>query len=261
MSAALIWNGDTNLFGVESPVLRALKTYLIFPVPWATSEVRRSGSICRRVDALSTYDIISFKACQAISWSFVESIALRANWNAKSISIEETSCWAFDTRISRPCFAKKVAFRYDAGIDMSDTVAVFNNGSVVAGEALSGIFIPGVAKVTNRDADFFLVEIPSLGAGLADTIGPSSAANVWWSSGIDFRALAVNNRVSFKAFFANSFLKVKLLAGSLNLTAHSVFIEVISCRAFDAWVTAPDSTTEVVVKFDEEGRVVKLFMR
>ena len=61
---------------------------------------------------------------------------------------------------------------------MSHTVSVFDDRSVIAGEALSGGFVPGVAKITNRNADFFLVEIPSLGAGLADSIGPSGAANV-----------------------------------------------------------------------------------
>ncbi|MCB1084226.1 MAG: hypothetical protein KDK61_07930 [Simkania sp.] len=111
---------------------------------------------------------------------------------------------------------------------MGDTVSVLNNGSVVAGEAFSGVFVPGVAEIAHGDASLFSVEVPSLGASLAYVVVPEGASDVGRGGFVDLLALAVDDGVSLKAFFADSFFLVELLAGSLDLAADSVLIEVVS---------------------------------
>ena len=91
---------------------------------------------------------------------------------------------------------------------------------------------------------------------MADSIGPHGTSDIGGGTDVDFFAFAVDYLISFITFFANSFLLVKLKAFTLNFTAHSVFIEIISWRAFDTRVVVPDSASEVIIELDKEGRVV-----
>ena len=55
-------------------------------------------------------------------------------------------------------------------------------------------------------------------------------------------------------------LDVELLARSLDLTADSILIEIISFGALDTGVATPDSAAEVVIELGEECGVVELFL-
>lgn len=50
-----------------------------------------------------------------------------------------------------------------------------------------------------------------------------------------------------------------MLASALDLAANSVLIEIISIRALDTGVSAPDSAPEIVIELGEERGVVELF--
>jgi len=78
------------------------------------------------------------------------------------------------------------------------------------------------------------VRIPSFGALGTDTIGPDSTSDVAGSINICLFALTIDNLVSLVALFTDTFLKVELLALSLDIAADSVFIEIVVLRALDA---------------------------
>jgi hypothetical protein len=67
--------------------------------------------------------------------------------------------------------------------------------------------------------------------------------------------------VTFIASFADSFLEVELLTSTLNFTANSIFIEIVSLGAFDTGVSTPDSAAEIVIKLGEKSGVVELLLR
>ena len=83
---------------------------MLFPIPGSTSEVRWLSSIGRGVNTLSILDIITLEAGQTVTSSLIESIAVGADSNAETILIGEASVGASNTLLSRPCFAKEVAF-------------------------------------------------------------------------------------------------------------------------------------------------------
>ena len=66
--------------------------------------------------------------------------------------------------------------------------------------------------------------------------------------------------VPFVALLTDAFLKVELLAFTLNLAADSVLIEIVVLRALDAGVLVPDSAAEVVIELSEERGVVELLL-
>ena len=111
---------------------------------------------------------------------------------------------------------------------MGNTGTVLDDGSVVAGTAGTGGFVPGGAEVTDGNADAIGIEEPSLGAGLADALGPDGASNIVLLVVVDSLASSVDDGVAFVALFADSFLEVELLAGTLDLAADSVLVEIVS---------------------------------
>ena len=62
---------------------------------------------------MTIVEVISLEAGKTISRGLVESVAVRADSKAESISIEETSVGAFDACFSGPGFAEEVAFGDD----------------------------------------------------------------------------------------------------------------------------------------------------
>lgn len=133
-----------------------------------------------------------------------------------------------------------------------------NDGSVVAGCALSGDIIPGGAEIANSGANLGGVEKPSLGALNTDSVTPDSAADVVRCGGINLLALAINDGVSSIALLADALLGIELLAGTLNLAANSIFIEEEPIGAFQAGILTPHLATEVVVKLSHESGIVEL---
>jgi hypothetical protein len=204
ISLALISDGNTDLVSVEGPFVGAGKTHLVGPIPGSTSEIGGMGSISGGVNALSFDDVVSSKAGQAVSWSFVKGVALRADWDAESISIEEASLGAFKASLSRPGLAKEVAFGDNGCVSEGNAISLLNDRAVVAGETFTGDFVPGVAEIAHGDASFFRVEIPSFRAGLADIVGPEGASDVGRDSFVDLRAWTVDDGVSLKALLADS---------------------------------------------------------
>lgn len=139
-----------------------------------------------------------------------------------------------------------------------DACSKLDNGSVVAGGALSGDLIPGGAEIADSGANLSRVEEPSLGALGTDSVTPDSAADVASGGGIDLLALAIDDRVSSIALLADALLGIELLAGTLNLTADSIFIEEEPIGAFEARILAPHLTSEIVVELGHEGCIVEL---
>ena len=81
-------------------------------------------------------------------------------------------------------------------------------------------------------------------------IDPDSASGEGSFVDINSFASAIYYIVAFVAFFADAFLEVKLLTGSLNFAANSIFIKVVSVGAFNAGVDAPDFAAEVIIELD-----------
>lgn len=133
-----------------------------------------------------------------------------------------------------------------------------NDGSVVAGGALSGDLIPGGAEIADSGANLSRVEEPSLGALGTDSVTPDSAADVLSGGGIDLLALAIDDRVSSIALFADALLGIELLAGGLDLAADSIFIEEEPIGAFEARILAPHLTSEIVVELGHKGGIVEV---
>lgn len=79
-------------------------------------------------------------------------------------------------------------------------------------------------------------------------INPEGASGEGNVVNVDSFAFAIDDLVSFVASFANAFLKIELLASSLNFATYSVFIKVVSVRAFDTRVAAPDSASEIIIE-------------
>ena len=139
-------------------------------------------------------------------------------------------------------------------------MSFLNNGSVVAGEAGTGLGVPGGAEIADGNTDIIGVGVPSLGALGTDTIDPDGASDVGDGVDIDLFASSVDDLVTFIALLTDAFLEVELLAFSLDLAADTVLIEIVVFRALDAGVIIPDSAAEVVIKLDEEGRIVELLL-
>jgi hypothetical protein len=118
--------------------------------------------------------------------------------------------------------------------------------------------VPSAAEVADGNTNVVLVEVPSLGTGLADSLRPPSTSNVVGRSSVDSGALAIDDGVSLIASLTDSFLNVELEAVALDLTADSVSIEVVSLRTFDTRVTTPDPASEVVIKLDKESGIGQL---
>ena len=133
-----------------------------------------------------------------------------------------------------------------------------NNRSIVAGSALSGDIIPSGAEIADGGANLGRVEEPSLRALDTNSVTPDSAADVVGGSGVYLFALAINDGVSSIALLADALLGIELLAGALNLTAYSIFIEEEPIGAFQARILAPHLTAEVVVELGHEGGIVEL---
>lgn len=209
---------------------------------------------------MTIVEVVSLETGKAISRGLVESVAVRADSEAESISVEETSVGAFDAGFSGPGFAEEVAFGDNGGIDVDDTLTVLDDGSVVAGEAGSGGVVPGGAEIADGDADTFGVGVPSFGALGAGSVNPDGASDVGGGVDIGLFAFAVDDLVSFVALLTDAFLKIELLAFTLNLAADSVLIEIVVLRALDAGVLVPDSAAEVVIELSEERGVVELLL-
>ena len=64
-------------------------------------------------------------------------------------------------------------------------MSVLNLRAVVAGEAVAGGLVPGAAEVADGNADIVLVEEPSLGAGLADSVVPPGTTDVGGGGVVD----------------------------------------------------------------------------
>lgn len=117
-----------------------------------------------------------------------------------------------------------------------------------------------MAKVTYRNASLISVEVPSLGASFAYIAFPKSTSDVGRGSLVDLRALTINDGVSLKALLTDSLFLVELLTGSLDLTANSVLIKVVSFGTLEAGVAAPNFTSKVVIKLYEESSVLELLL-
>ncbi len=74
-------------------------------------------------------------------------------------------------------------------------------------------------------------------------------------------AFAIDHGIAFVTLFADSLLGIELLAGSLDLAANALAVEVVSVRALEAGVVAPDLAAEVVIEGGEEGCVLELVLR
>jgi hypothetical protein len=133
-----------------------------------------------------------------------------------------------DAVASGPQVAEKVAVGNNTGVSINNTGSVLDDGSVVAGEAGSGFVIPGGAEIADGGADIVGIEVPSLGAGGAYSAGPDGATDVGLGGGVDCDTFSVHNCVPLVTVFADSLLRIKLLAGLLYLAADSVFIEKVS---------------------------------
>ena len=120
--------------------------------------------------------------------------------------------------------------------------------------------VPGGAEIADGNTDIIGVGVPSLGALGTDTIDPDGASDVGDGVDIDLFASSVDDLVTFIALLTDAFLEVELLAFSLDLAADTVLIEIVVFRALDAGVIIPDSAAEVVIKLDEEGRIVELLL-
>jgi len=92
----------------------------------------------------------------------------------------------------------------------------------------------------------------------AESVFPDCAADVGLGAGVDLCAFAIDHCISFIALFADSLLRVELLAGALHFTADALAVEVVPVRALEAGVGAPNFAAEVVVELGEECSVVKL---
>ena len=159
-----------------------------------------------------------------------------------------------------PGLAEEIAFGNNGGVNIDDALSFLNNGSVVAGEAGTGLGVPGGAEIADGNTDIIGVGVPSLGALGTDTIDPDGASDVGDGVDIDLFASSVDDLVTFIALLTDAFLEVELLAFSLDLAADTVLIEIVVFRALDAGVIIPDSAAEVVIKLDEEGRIVELLL-
>lgn len=102
--------------------------------------------------------------------------------------------------------AEKVAVRDDAGVGIDDALSVLDEGAIVAGEAVSGELVPAGAEVADGNTDVLRVEVPSLGAGLADSADPGGTSDVALGGGVDFAAFSIDDRVSFIADLTDSLL-------------------------------------------------------
>ena len=143
---------------------------------------------------------------------------------------------------------------------MSNTISIDYDGSIVAGLTSTWSFVPGGTEITNRNAGVILIEVPSLWTCLAYTISPEGTSNITCLIIVDSFASSVYYWVSLIAFFADSFLEIELLAGTLDLTANSIFVEIVSIGTFDTGITAPDSAPDIVIELGEECGVVELFL-
>ena len=133
-----------------------------------------------------------------------------------------------------------------------------NNGSVVASETGTGGVIPGRAKIADGDTNIVGIEIPSFGALCTNTRNPDSASNVGGSGGIGLVACAVDDLVALIALLTDTLLEIELLACSLDLTADTVFIEIVVLGALDTRVTIPDPAAKVVIKLYKESGIAQL---
>jgi hypothetical protein len=181
---------------------------------------------------------------------------------ANTLLIEESSVSAFEASIFAPSFAEKVV---SEGIKelilVRNAFSISNNRSVVAFCAFSTWLVPWWAKVAYLNANVVTIEVPSLRALGANSIFPLGASDVFRGAFIDFSAFAIDNWVTFIAFFANSFFGIELFACTLNLAADSIFIEEVSIRALNARVFAPNFTTKIVVKLGKKFFVIELISR
>lgn len=143
---------------------------------------------------------------------------------------------------------------------MSNTGSINNNGSIIACTTSTTGLIPGGTEVTYWYTDTISIEVPSLGAWLANSIWPDSTTNIASLVIINSLASSINYWISFITLFTDSFLEVELLASTLYFTANSIFVEIISIRALNAGITAPDSTSEIIIELGEESGVVELLL-
>lgn len=94
----------------------------------------------------------------------------------------------------------------------------------------------------------------------ASSVFPHCASDVGLGSGVDLCAFSVYHCVALVAFLTDSLLGVELLAGALDFAADTFAIEVVSIRALEAGVSAPNLAAEVVIELGQKCSVIELLV-
>ena len=172
MSSALIRDGHADIFSVSEIVLRASKTFLIVPVPFATADAAGVGSVESREDTLTVVQFVSFVARGAFTF-FVVSSTLVRNGDADSVIVEEPVFRAGQASlvIPVPSGTSEVGGSGVVG-GREDTLTVNEVIAFVARGAGSVLIVRSTLIRNNDTSGSFFVKDPSIRAGQANLVVP-----------------------------------------------------------------------------------------
>jgi hypothetical protein len=223
---ALIRYWDTDIIAVENPVVWALKTDLLVPVPWGASNVR--NLLNRGKDTFSIYKVIALIATNTCSTS-IESIALVWNFNTNSFVIEYPVVWAFQAKVIFPVpwgaslVSGVIVGKWNAACSFAKIIAI------IAACAESSISIPSCTEIINGCAFVVFIKIESIWALKADfKIGAPEWASYIWGMG-ERRLVTVSiwgESISWIASKALSINRIPCLALRTDWHTDSILIEV-----------------------------------
>ena len=159
--SALIRNRNADLVGVEEPVFRASKAFLVVPVPSGTSGVSRLGVVGGGKDAGTALEIIALIAGQAGTLG-VSCSALIRNGNADLVGVEDPVFRASKADLIVPVPSGTSGVRGVSVVESrEETSTILEVITLIAGQTVS-IAVRSGALIRNGHTDFVGVKEPSL---------------------------------------------------------------------------------------------------
>jgi hypothetical protein len=247
---ALVRDGHAGTIGIGEPSLGAGKAFLVVPIPGSASGISRLGIVGGGEDTSSLLKVVSLEAGKA-GTSAIRRSTLIGDGGADVVGVENPSVGAGKTFlvVPVPSSASGVSGLGVVGVGV-EALSVLEIISLIAWGTVSTLVVGGTL-VSNRHADFVLVESPSLRARETDLVlpVPISAAEIgrvssvgrWVDTG------SIDDIISTEAGEAGTGGLIECVALCADWSADSVLVEVGPIGTLSAGLTLPDLAKQVAI--------------